>query len=94
MLRVLERNPSGRTTFKNGVSYPWGRRKKPQWEDDRCKKCRNKSGKGFDLAKTSTFLSVMKIMYGEAISLDLAIEDAFQLFKTLLLKHACQRHHD
>lgn len=45
----------------------------------------------FTPAKTSTLLSIMKVVLDEAQSRRLTVEDAFGVFKDLLLKHSVER---
>jgi len=45
----------------------------------------------FSPAKTSTLLSIMKVVLEQANSERLTIEDAFDVFKDLLLKHSVER---
>lgn len=47
--------------------------------------------KGFPPEKTSTFLSIMKILLEDAIRERLTPEDAFSRFQDLLLKHSVER---
>jgi len=44
-----------------------------------------------NVPKTSTFLSLMRTLYVESLALGLSSTEAYELFKHLLLKHACQR---
>merc|ERR1712118_401759 len=46
---------------------------------------------GFTAEKTSTFLSIMKVMFEEVCLLKLQMDDAFNSFKGWLLKHSVQR---
>merc|ERR1712118_66010 len=46
---------------------------------------------GFTAEKTSTFLSIMKVMFEEVCLLKLQMDDAFNFFKGWLLKHSVQR---
>jgi hypothetical protein len=45
----------------------------------------------FTTEKTSTFLSIMKIVLEEAVARRLVVDDAFTLFKEWLLKHSVER---
>merc|ERR1712118_29667 len=46
---------------------------------------------GFTAEKTSTFLSIMKVMFEEVCLIKLQMDDAFNFFKGWLLKHSVQR---
>lgn len=45
----------------------------------------------FNAEKTSTFLSIQKVVYEASISQQLPKEVSFDLFRSLVLKHSCQR---
>lgn len=49
------------------------------------------AARDFTPKKTSTFLSVMKLVLAEAVSRRLTVDDAFDVFKAWLLKHSVQR---
>lgn len=49
------------------------------------------TSKGFPPEKTSTLLSLMKLVLEESVSKRLVPEDAFDLFKNWLLKHSVER---
>jgi len=49
------------------------------------------AARDFTPKKTSTFLSVMKLVLADAVSRRLTVDDAFDVFKAWLLKHSVQR---
>lgn len=49
------------------------------------------TSRDFSAEKTSTLLSLMKLVLQEAISKRLAVDDAFEVFKDWLLKHSVER---
>lgn len=46
---------------------------------------------GCDITKTSTLLSLLHTLYVESFGLGITSQESYELFKTLLLRHSCQR---